>query len=220
MKALFVMISSVWLPTFLYAQPGTTIYYFEPGIVAVKMVYNAKNEIVARLEYTELELKYDQEKSIARGKTVKIKDGKEKETIIGNFIYDDAKLLISMGKSADGKDACLDYTPGMKPGQGIVSNLEFDTDTKFLGQTIKVCCKITNRKVLSIGETVTSSLGSWHCVKTGYSMSIKSKALGIGIPVDVYVEEWFAEGVGIVQTDVYRNGKLYERRLLTEFRKL
>ncbi len=207
-----------WLVVSLHAQQQPAIYYFDSGVVVVKSVYNAKNEVVSRMEYTALEIEQNNGKNTARGKTVKIKNDKETEIIIGNFAYDGSQLLISMGKTAEGKNAWLDYTAGMVPGQNIISHLEFETEAKFLGQMLKICCIISNRKVLSVGEKVTSSLGIWDCVKTGYNMSMKIKSLSISIPADVYVEEWFADDIGIVRTDVYKNGKLYERRLLTTFR--
>ncbi len=48
--------------------------YFDPGNVAVKTVYNAKNEVIARLEYTALDVKSGNGASTVRGKTVKIKN--------------------------------------------------------------------------------------------------------------------------------------------------
>ncbi len=218
MRRVFVMVWLWWSSIFLHAQSQQSIYYFRSDIVAIKTLYNAKNEVIGRLEYTALDVKYDRGKSIARGKTVKIKDNKETETIIGRFTYDGTQLLISMGKTAKGQEAWLDYAPDMALVQGIISYLEFETEAKFIGQTMKMCCKISDRRALSVGERITTSLGSWNCVKTGYNMSIKSKSLGITIPVDVYIEEWFADGFGIVRTDVYKNGKLHECRLLTGFR--
>ncbi len=219
MKRMFVAIWFLYLGTFLYAQSTPAVYYFTPDVIAIKTVYNAKNEVISRLEYTMLDVKHEHSKSIAQGKTVRIKNNKETETIVGRFLYDGTQLLISMGKMVDGKDAWLDYSSDMASGQNITSHLEFETEAKFIGQTLKICCKISDRKVLFVGEKVSTRLGTWDCIKTGYNMSLKSKTLGIAIPMDVYVEEWFVDGLGIVRTDVYRSGKLYERRLLTEFKR-
>lgn len=205
----------------LLVYPGITgfsqypgFYYFEPDEITVKTIYNAKNEITGRLEYRML--KSTGTDSVL-GETIRIKDGKETDKTIGLFSFDGKTLLISMGKTKEGKEALVDYPLNMRPGQRIITDIEFDTETKFAGKNLKATCKISNRRIMKTNVLLTTGVGSWNCVKMGYDMRIISKVIGFDVPVDVSVVEWFSDR-GIIRTDVFRNGKLHESRQLTGFK--
>ncbi len=200
------------------AQPITDFYYFQKGNVYEKTIFNGRNEIIARQEYQIINLTEENGVSTALVQIITIKNGKETERTTGLFVTDHTTLQISMGKTKNGTDVYIEYPADMKPHQKLESGISFETEAKIVGQIIKVYCTIGGRQVLSVNESVITSLGTWDCVKTSYDMELRGKIFGIGIPVNVSVFEWSAPGFGIVRTDIYRSGKLYERRLLTNVR--
>ncbi len=199
----------------IYPQSCNSFYYFQRDRVFEKTVYDAKNKVTAVQEYRLLDLHEQDGKITALVQAETAKNGKDPEYVTGLYICDGTGLRISMGKTPNGQEAFVDYPNNPKSDQGLATGIEFETETKIAGKAVKVNCIIGNRKILSDNETVTTSLGSWHCIKTGYDLELRSKIIGIGISVNVYVTEWFSPGLGIVRTDVYRGDKLMERRLLT-----
>jgi hypothetical protein len=58
---------------------------------------------------------------------------------------------------------------------------------------------IINRKVVG-KEQVTTAAGSWDCYKISSNTKMKIKTMGIGVPMNMDVTEWFAPGFGVVKT--------------------
>jgi hypothetical protein len=54
---------------------------------------------------------------------------------------------------------------------------------------------IINRKV-EAAEAVSTSAGSFDCLKITYDATIKVKTMGIGIPFHMKVIEWYAPKIG------------------------
>lgn len=202
----------------LLAQEDIPFYYFNKEYIAEKTIYNAKDEVVAQQRYNVVELYVNEGKAKAEGRNIKIKSNKEEEETFSLFTWDGNCMKMAMGKSENGEDVFLDYPIDMKIRDNLVTGLSFETEATVAGKKLKIYSRIDNRVVLAVNQKVTTSLDSWNCVMTGYDMELKCKVLGIGIPVKVYVIEWFSGETGIVRTEVYRNGKLQERRELTGFR--
>jgi len=104
-----------------------------------------------------------------------------------------------LGTANASSQAYLGYPPNMKVGDALEDG-EFDSDIKTqsgLGAHLEV--NIKNRKVEG-KESVTTPAGTWDCFKISYHSKIVVK-IGIGIPVNSDVTEWYAPGFGIVKSE-------------------
>jgi hypothetical protein len=77
----------------------------------------------------------------------------------------------------------------------------------------------TNRKVNST-EKITTPAGSWDAHKITYDGYFRIKMIGIGVPMNLKVTEWFVPNFGIVKSETYdKNGKLMGSSMLTAIKK-
>ncbi len=211
MKTPALIILTVCMAAAVSAQKPP-YYYFEKDNIALKTVYDEDGEVIGEQEYSVL----SGDGTRVLGQNVITKPGKKSETTECHYQCSDGRLMIAMGTNKDGEEMFLDYYSGMHPGSPMIEGIEFRTQAKLAGIRINVNCTISGRAVTAAEETIASGDRVWKCVKTEYDMELRSSFLGI--PVNVHVIEWFAPGFGVVRTDVYRRGKLYEQRLLTGFR--
>ena len=101
--------------------------------------------------------------------------------------------------SATGTASYLEYPSVLKEGDAL-KDASFSMDFKSasgLGGHISI--DMTNRKVQG-KESVTTPAGTWDCYKITYHSKMIFK-LGIGIPMNADVTEWYAPGFGVVKTD-------------------
>ena len=211
-KNVIIIIWLVSLSIPASSQTASGLYYFNQNQTTVKTLYDGKGREIASQEYNVI----DVDRNTFFGQSIKYKNGEKVDEIRTLFRIDKNKLLISMGKNKAGDYAFLDYPMLHQSEYNIISKLEFKTEGEFSGRRMMVSCKIANRKVLDISELITTPLGTWKCIKIGYNMEIKS----FGISIKVYIVEWFSNTIGIVRTNVYRGGKLYERRELSIIRNI
>lgn len=203
------------LSSSLLAQTNHNCYYFNKNNIVEKTVYNEKNEIIAKQEYKVLDISPSSNKLMVTGQTIQIKDGKETDKNINTFICDNSTLLISMGKSDKGEEVYLDYPEKPDKVYKLISEIQFNTDTKFAGKKLKAKCEIENRKILSENVKVKSSGGSWDCIKIAHDMKVGCKVIGINISVKLHIIEYFSPGTGIVKTEIFRGNKLEQCRIVT-----
>ena len=84
--------------------------------------------------------------------------------------------------------------------EDVLHDGQFGMDFKLpsgIGAHINV--DITKRKVQG-KESVTTPGGTWDCFKITYHSKVVVK-IGIGIPVNADVTEWYAPGFGVVKTE-------------------
>jgi hypothetical protein len=101
--------------------------------------------------------------------------------------------------SATGTASYLEYPANMKEGDAL-KEASFAMDFKSqsgLGGHMSI--DMTNRKVQG-KETVTTPAGTWNCFKITYHSKMIFK-MGIGIPMNADVTEWYAPGFGVVKTE-------------------
>lgn len=93
----------------------------------------------------------------------------------------------------------LEYPSTMKEGDVLKdASLSMDfKSTSGLGGHISI--DMTNRKVEG-KENITTPAGTWSCFKITYHSKIIFK-MGIGIPMNSNVTEWYAPGFGTVKTE-------------------
>jgi hypothetical protein len=65
--------------------------------------------------------------------------------------------------------------------------------------------RVSNRKVQG-KEKITTTAGSWDCFKITNTTKMKIKTMGIGIPMNSDVTEWFAPGFGVVKSESKAGG--------------
>jgi len=98
----------------------------------------------------------------------------------------------------DGKISYLEYPGDIKVGQTLPDG-KFDMDvTMQKGMRAKLSMEVTNRKVLD-KERVTTKAGSWDAYKISYNAKMVI-TMGISIPVNVDMTEWFVPGFGMVKS--------------------
>ena len=187
-------------------------YYFDKDGTTLKTVYDGEGDVIGEQEYSVV----SGDGTRVLGQNVITKPGKKSETTSCHYLCDEGRLMIAMGTNKEEKEVFLDYYSGMYPGSPLIEGIEFSTQARVAGMKINVNCTISGRAVTATDESIASGQRHWKCVRTEYDMELRSSFLGI--PVNVHIIEWFAPGVGVVRTDVYRKGKLYEKRLLTGFR--
>jgi hypothetical protein len=118
----------------------------------------------------------------------------------------DMKMLIpsaqqeQMGTmAATGTVSYIDYPGNMKESDAL-KDASFAADfTSASGLKGNISMNMTNRKVVG-KETVTTPAGSWECFKITYHSKMIFK-MGIGIPMNADVTEWYAPGFGVVKTE-------------------
>lgn len=118
----------------------------------------------------------------------------------------DMKMFIPSGQqqqmgdiSGSGATSFLEYPPGMKEGDAL-KDASFSMDFKSTsGIGGHVSIDMTNRKVAG-KESATTPAGTWDCYKITYHSKMVFK-MGIGIPMNADVTEWYAPGFGVVKTE-------------------
>jgi len=143
----------------------------------------------------------------------------------GGMLKADIKLSMPQGQApgtnsgAKMDGAYIEYPSGMAAGQTLKdANFEMDTETS--GMKSHVTFNQTNRKVAD-KEKITTPAGSWDAYKITYDGFFKIKMMiGIGVPMNMKVTEWFVPGFGIVKSETYdKNGKLMGSSVLTSIKK-
>jgi hypothetical protein len=101
--------------------------------------------------------------------------------------------------SGAGSTNYLEYPSSMKEGDAL-KDASFSMDFKSTsGINSHISMDMTNRKVAG-KESVTTPAGTWNCYKITYHSKMIFK-MGIGIPMNFDVTEWFAQGFGVVKTE-------------------
>lgn len=125
---------------------------------------------------------------------------------VSGIIMMDMKMFIpsaqqeQMGDiSGSGEQSYLEYPSTMNAGD-VLKDGQFSMDFKMqsgIGAHINV--DITKRKVEG-KESVTTPAGTWDCFKINYHSKVVVK-MGIGIPINADVTEWYAPGFGVVKSE-------------------
>jgi len=77
---------------------------------------------------------------------------------------------------------------------------QFNSDIKMQsGINAHLEVEIKNRKIEG-KESITTPAGTWDCFKITYHSKVVVK-IGIGIPINANVTEWYASGFGVVKTE-------------------
>jgi hypothetical protein len=189
-------------------------YYFLQNNKTIEMtVYNRKGDPDGRQIYTVSDVKneggsttssFQSEMFNKKGKS--ISKGTGKVQCQGGVMFVDMKVRLSEQQqeqfaNADAKidNMYIEYPPNMKAGDALKdANMTLDMDNKGMKQSLIL--NVINRKV-EAKESVTTTAGTWECFKISSKNKITIKTMGIGVPVNFDVTEWYAPGFGIVKTE-------------------
>ena len=92
----------------------------------------------------------------------------------------------------------VEYPAMMKVGDNLKdASMEMTMDNKGMQQTMSMT--VTNRKVEG-QEKITTPAGSWDCFKITNHTKVVTKVMGMGIPINMDLTEWYAPGFGVVKS--------------------
>lgn len=196
-----------------YSQDCTDFYYMQNNKTVEMTIKNKKGKETGKITYAisnvqksggtvtstvNSEFVDDKGKSISKATNIM--------KCVNGIIMMDMKMFIPSAQqeqvgniSATGQESYLEYPPNMKEGD-LLKDGQFEMDFKMqsgIGAHISV--DITKRKVEG-KESITTPAGAWDCIKISYHSKVVVK-IGIGIPINADVTEWYAPGFGTVKTE-------------------
>jgi hypothetical protein len=117
-----------------------------------------------------------------------------------------AKQFSNMQMEGDGK--YLTYPLNLKAGDKLEDGTAVITVNNNGSKFSEMQIEMTNRTV-EAKETVQTGAGSFDCFKITYNSLFKAKIMGIGIPINMKIIEWFSPKLGrFVKSESYRKDKL------------
>src|ERR1043166_6367260 len=212
MKKIFFLVL-VFIGRSAFSQNCGDYYYFQNNKTIEISITNKKGKETGKLVYS---ISNVNKKGSATVSTLQSemfdKNGKSISKATNNLQCDngivmmDMKMFIpsaqaeQMGEmSATGSTNYLEYPSAMKEGDAL-KDASFAMDFKSTsGINSHISMDMTNRKVVG-QESVTTPAGTWNCYKITYHSKMVFK-MGIGIPMNSDVTEWFAPGFGTVKTE-------------------
>lgn len=192
------------------AQDCKTYYYLQNNKTIEITIFNKKGDANGKMVYAVSDYKTSGATSMATVNTEMFdKKGKSINKSVSmvkcsaGMMMMDMKMNLPAGQETGSIDAkaenfYLEYPASMNVGDNLKDgHMEIETDNKGMKQTLTL--DVINRKVEG-KEKITTPAGSWDCYKITNSTKMKIKVMGIGMPMNMDVTEWFAPGFGIVKT--------------------
>ena len=191
------------------SQDCKTYYFLQNNKTVEITMYSKKGEVSGKQVYKVSNLKNSGGTSTATLAS-EMFDKKGKSTVknisnvkcVGGIMMVDMKMNMPQGQSfvtdATAENIYMEYPAKLNVGDNLKDgHMELETETKGMKQSMVM--DITNRKVEG-KEKVTTAAGSWECYKITSNIKMKIKTMGIGVPMNMDVTEWFASGFGVVKT--------------------
>jgi len=196
-----------------FSQNCNTYYFLQNNKTIEMTIYNKKGEENGKQVYmvSKVETSGD---NVTATLNSEFFDKKGKSTIkavneikcSGGVMMMDMKMSMPQGQSSQFKDpnatatnVYIEYPPGMKEGDNLKdAAMKIDIDNNGMKQTVDM--QVINRKVQG-KESITTTAGTWECYKITNTTKMKIKTMGIGVPVNTDVTEWFAPGFGVVKSE-------------------
>jgi len=192
------------------SQDCKTYYYLQNNKTIEVTVYNKKGEASGKQVYNVSDYKNAGGTSSAiltseffdkKGKSVVKSAGAVK--CVKGIMMMDMKMSMPPGQplgitDAKAENIYIEYPAAMNVGDNLQDgHMEIETESKGMKQSITL--DVINRKVEG-KEKVTTPAGTWDCYKITNNTKMKIKTMGIGVPMNMDVTEWFAPGFGMVKT--------------------
>jgi hypothetical protein len=213
MKYFLLFVLACALQAAAFAQNCTDYYFMQNNKTVEMSLFNKKGSNTGRIVYNMSNVTQSGSSASStvkmtffddKGKT--ISEATNNVKCSNGVMMMDMKMFIpsaqqqQMGKaSASASDVYLEYPASMKEGDALKDG-QFSMDFKMeSGINASVSVSITNRKVEG-KESVTTPAGTWDCFRITQKTRIVMK-MGIGIPINSEVTEWYAPGFGIVKSE-------------------
>lgn len=202
------------------AQECSSYYYFKKDAEVTFITYNGKNEKIGRDVARITDVASESGASTSLYKVTKYdKNDRFKEESAANISCDGNQLKIGFqipGEVASKSgEAFYSYPSNMKVGQELEGNLDFSVNSTVKGKKTNISFNVKNRHVIAT-EKVKTPFGTFDSYKIQYDLHVRFKVMGIPIPMNLKVNEWFSPGLGVVKTESYnKDGKLEEYSVLT-----
>jgi hypothetical protein len=196
--------------SFTFSQNCTTYYFLQNNKTIEMTFYNKKGEANGKQVYnvTNVQASGDNVTATLNSEFFD-KNGKSLNKAVNEIKCSVGVMMMDMKMNlpqAQAKDVTatathvyIEYPANMKEGDNLKdAAMQMDIDNNGMKQTVDM--QVINRKVQG-KESITTTAGSWDCYKITNTTKIKIKTMGIGIPVNSDVTEWFAPGFGVVKTE-------------------
>ncbi|MEO5984756.1 MAG: hypothetical protein ABIP80_04580 [Ferruginibacter sp.] len=207
----YFLFTSLWLTSLTAISQDCKTYYFLQNNKTIEMtIYNKKGEASAKQVYSVSDYKNSGGVSTAtvnsemfdkKGKSSNKSTSRVKCT--GGVIMMDMNMKMPQGQksaitNAKTESMFIEYPSKINVGENLKDgHMDIDMDNSGMKQNVTL--DIINRKVEG-KEKITTTAGTWECYKINYSLKMKIKTMGIGVPLNMDVTEWFAPGFGVVKT--------------------
>lgn len=219
MKALSVFLLFLIYSFIKNSNDCSSCYYFKNNSEITFMKYNAKGEKTGK-EIALVE-KIDAGKSGYKLMKYDKNDAFKEESFATVTCTNDALKIgfqIPNEVADNSGSAYYMYPSAMKVGQLLEGSISFAVKTKVNGKKTDISFSVKDRKVVDT-EKVTIPYGTYNCYKIQYNLTVKFKVIGIAIPMNLKIIEWFSPGFGVVKTEAYnKDGNLEETSVLTSIR--
>ncbi|MFC0773017.1 TapB family protein [Terrimonas alba] len=195
------------------AQTCKDYYYLQNNKTIEMTIYNKKGKVGGKMTYAISDVStaggtttatVNSDFTDTKGKT--ISKASNRVSCTGGVLMMDMKMFIpsaqqqQMGNaSASASNVFIEYPSNMKEGDALKDG-RFSMDFKMesgLGGNVSIV--ITDRKVAG-KESINTPAGTWEAYKITYQSKTTMK-IGIGIPINMDVTEWYVPGFGVVKTE-------------------
>lgn len=201
----------IFLSAYGYSQDCRNYYYLQNNKTTEILIYNNKGDMNGRQVYTVSDYKGSANSASAMVNSEMFdKKGKSIAKAASVMKCENGVMMMDMKMSlpqqqaeqfstdATAQNFYIEYPASMKVGNDLKDgNMEMTIDNKGVKQTLSM--SVTNRKVEG-QESVTTSAGTWDCFRITNHTKIVTKVMGIGIPLNMDITEWFAPGFGVLKT--------------------
>ena len=197
----------------IYSQDCKTYYFLQSNKTIEMTIYNKKGAPNGKQVYTVSNVQASGDNVTATLNSEFFdKNGKSFVKAVneikcaGGVMMMDMKMSMPQAQSSQFKDpnatasnVYIEYPANMKEGDNLKdATMKIDIDNNGMKQSVDM--QVINRKVQG-KESITTTAGTWECYKITNTTKMKIKTLGIGMPVNTDVTEWFAPGFGIVKSE-------------------
>ena len=193
-----------------FSQDCKSYYYLQNNKITEVTMYNKKGSPSGKLVYTVSDYKNTAGTASATLTTETFdKKGKLEVKSTGlvkcmkGIIMMDIKMSMPPGQTvgitnAKTESVFIEYPSAMKIGDDLKdAHMQIETETKGMQQSVTL--DVIGRKVTG-KEKVETPAGTWDCYVITNNTKLKIKTMGIGIPMNMEMTEWFAPGFGMVKT--------------------
>ena len=199
-----------------FSQTCETYYFLQNHKTIEMTIYNKKGEANGKQVYTVSNVQTSGNNVTATLNSEMFdKNGKSMVKAVNEIKCSAGVMMMDMKMNmpqtqqatdvnATASNVYIEYPPNMKDGDNLKdAAMKIDVDNKGMKQTMDM--QVINRKVQG-KESITTTAGTWDCYKITNTTKMKIKTMGIGIPINTDVTEWFAPGFGVVKSESKSGG--------------